>query len=205
MLHKARRLALILALIAALPLVLPASAAATGKNGNWWQDDWNATVFGGRVTTDNSSDIAAGRFGFEKAGSLGLGIGKRLLPLGEHLSLDAEAQFVRHFGDQRHWETNGVVMLRWHSFPWDRWLDTNAAIGSGLSYPSEIPELESRRRPDDSTRLLHYLFGEVAFSLPERRDWEFLLRYQHRSGTFGTFGGVHEASTTFAIGLRRHF
>lgn len=195
-------------MILALPLLAKDVQAQGG--GDWWQQGWSVTGFTGKVSTDKTSDIAVGNFGFEDAGTAGIGIGKHLLTLSDNLSLEGEGQLVRHFGDQRHWETNGVMILRWRGTPWDDWLPTSFAVGSGLSLPSETPALERARRPGDSTRLLHYLFGEIAFALPDSRDrdrpdWEILLRYHHRSGAFGTFGGVSEASTVFALGLRRNF
>lgn len=195
------------ALVLAL-LVSEARAQSAQGGGDWWRDGWSVTGFLGRVSTDKTSDIAIGNFGFEDAGTAGIGIGKHLLTLTDNLSLEGEGQFVRHFGDQRHWETNGIMLLRWRGTPWDHWLPTSFAVGSGLSLPSETPALELARRPEDSTRLLHYLYGEIAVALPDggdRPDWEMVLRYHHRSGAFGTFGGVSEASTVFALGLRRNF
>lgn len=190
-------------LIFLLPLL--ASEVRAQEVEDWWRQDWNVTGFVGKVSTDKTSDIAVGNFGFEDAGTAGIAIGKRLLDLSDNLSVEGEGQLVRHFGDQRHWEANGVLMLRWRGTPWDDWLATSFAVGSGLSLPSETPALERARRPGDSTRLLHYLVGEIALALPGRPDWEMLLRYHHRSGAFGTFGGVSEASTVFALGLRRNF
>jgi hypothetical protein len=78
-----------------------------------------------------------------------------------------EGQAVKHSGDQDHWEFNGLAPIRWLTFPWHKYIDTSLASGAGLSYTTQTPKVELRRRGDDqSAKLLTYLMIELAFTLP---------------------------------------
>jgi len=123
------------------------------------------------------------------------------------LDLEVEGQLARHTGLQRHGEINGVLVARWTRFPWDRWLDTRAAFGEGLSWATEEPPIEPRGDKDDekaSTRLLNYLLLELE-GKPPGRAWSGFVRIHHRSGVFGLFDGVRGGSNFVGFGVRRYF
>ena len=46
------------------------------------------------------------------------------------------------------WEFNGLIIARWRLFPWDKYLDTSFAIGDGISYATEVPEIEEKKDTD---------------------------------------------------------
>lgn len=58
---------------------------------------------------------------------------------------ELEGQVVRHFDEMNHWEFNSLLVARWRLFPWDKYLDTSFAIGDGISYATEVPEIEEKR------------------------------------------------------------
>lgn len=57
----------------------------------------------------------------------------------------------------------------------------------------------------EPSKWLNFLFAEVELGLTDIPRWRLVARYQHRSGAFGTFNGVTEASTLFAAGLKYRF
>ena len=97
------------------------------------------------------------------------------------LSLEAEGQVARYFGDQDHWEFNAVpVVGRWSRFPWNGRLRTTAAFGLGLSYATELPPVEVALE-GGSKQLLVYWVLEVTAGAAQA-PWSISLRLHHRSG-----------------------
>ncbi|OEU44276.1 MAG: hypothetical protein BBJ60_05980 [Desulfobacterales bacterium S7086C20] len=113
------------------------------------------------------------------------------------VSVELEGQIGRHFGrDICHWEVVGLIIGRWHPFPWDRYMDTSFAIGSGLSYYSDVSQLELEE-DEDAHRLLGYLTCELTLCLPQYPRWNLMFRIHHRSGAGGIVG---EGSTNYLCG-----
>lgn len=117
--------------------------------------------------------------------------------LHDSLAFEAEGQIVYHFGEQDHWEFNAVpVVARWRRFPWNRVIATTAAFGLGLSYATEVPEVELALE-DTSERTLIYWVAEFTGG-PPGSNWAVSLRLHHRSDAFGLMaedGGMN------AVGL----
>ena len=174
---------------------------------NWWAKGWSTTLFGGPLTSQTTSKIiSSGDFG--DSGIIAIAGAKELTSFFcNRLGLELEGQAVQHFGDQDHFELNpAVLILRWKDFPWNKHVPTTFAIGDGISIAMEKPKLEvDRRGKDDTSRVLNYVMAEATFSHPCYRNWAFVLRYHHRSGLFGAFNGVEDASTVFAAGVKYWF
>ncbi len=176
---------------------------------SWWDRGWAVTVYSGPLSTQDSSKIfLKGKADFEGSAILALAGSKWLTSFFENkLDLEVEAQAVQHFGGQDHVEINPVVLVaRWKAFPWNAYLPTTIAIGDGLSIATQVPKQELLRRGVKySARVLNYMMAEITLSLPCLPQWALVARYHHRSGAFGTFGGVHDASTAFAAGIKYWF
>lgn len=177
------------------------------QNVCWWKKGWAATLYSGPLTSQNSTQIVrkadfGDSFIIALAGSKELGEVWK-----DKLGFELEAQAVQHFGEQKHFELNPIVLIaRWKAFPWNQSLPTTFAIGDGLSIATSRPKLEKKRRGHrHSSAALNYLMAETTFALPSCPKWAFVLRYHHRSGVFGTFYGVHDASTVFAAGFKHWF
>jgi hypothetical protein len=125
----------------------------------------------------------------------------------ERVQWELEAQVVKHFGDQEHWELGGLVDTRWTSFPWDETVGTSAAIGGGLSLASEVPAVEQALHEDrgGSRELLFLLMLELGIGPPRPSPWSVVTRIHHRSGVFGFFDGVRGGSNFITFGLRWEF
>jgi hypothetical protein len=168
------------------------------------QRDWALTFYSGRLTDSNLAKTATFNFDFEDSYFIDLALSRRLYTYRDYFNLEIEGQVAKHFGDQHHWEFNGVAYLRWLPFPWDSYLDTSFAAGAGLSYATSVPEVEAKNH-DETAKFLGALMFELAFSHPSIPQWGFVTRLHHRSGAGGLFNGVHGASNAWAIGIRYSF
>jgi hypothetical protein len=86
--------------------------------------------------------------------------------------------------------------------PGTRAFATTSAFGLGLSYATEVPEVEVALE-DSSKRLLIYWVWEVTFARPGAR-WAASVRLHHRSTGFGLMaedGGMN----AMAAGVRFEF
>lgn len=174
---------------------------------SWWSRGWATTLYAGPLTSQTTSKIFSDP-DFGNSGIVALAGSKELgTVLEKKLGFELETQLVQHFGDQRNFEFNPIVFIaRWKQFPWNNTVPTTFAIGDGISIASEKPKLEVKRRGrHDTSQTLNYVMAEATFSHPCYRQWAFVLRYHHRSGLFGAFNGVHDASTAFAAGVKYWF
>jgi len=133
-----------------------------------------------------------------------LAVNKKIRSLNEHIDLELEGQVVKHWGNQHHFEFNGLFLLRWQTFPWNRYLKTSFAVGDGLSYATRTPEFELIVN-DRSTKLLNFMIWELSFAHPKAKHWSYLFRIHHRSGIFGIFSDINGGSNALALGARYTF
>jgi hypothetical protein len=162
----------------------------------------NVMVFGGIQTANVWEEVVLfDDIRFLDAGLVGLAGGIDW-PLGaSRASLGLEAQIVRHFGDQDHWEANLPAVARYR-FAAPRLPVESVAFGLGLSYASKVPATEVARE-GQSRRTLFYWTAEVAFRTPAE-DVSVALRLHHRSSGFGIFGDSG-SSNAIVLGVRRNF
>ena len=169
----------------------------------WAGDQGYMGVYAGRAVYDTLKEVLSDRE-YADSYAVALLVGRDLTGYKHYLSLEAEGQLVKHFGDMNHFEINALVVLRWLPFPWDRYLDTSFAVGEGLSYATEDPKIEVEKHGRTS-KLLNYLMFELAASLPKYPQWTYFLRVHHRSGVFGLFDGVSGGSNLVGAGVRYDF
>lgn len=188
-------------------------------------------VFGGNFLHTQMSDVLAvdgytppwnWEYGVRddaghSAGSfiVGAAISRRIATLFRSLDIEAEAGLAQRFGAGANAsETWGAVYVRWHNFPWNSYLHTTVAVSTGLSYATEIDDIERERSNHGTSRLLHYFSPEITFAHPERQDWKLVLRLHHRSGGrdygFGQssssiFGGVTGGAQYLTVGIKHQF
>ncbi|WP_157598676.1 hypothetical protein [Tateyamaria omphalii] len=112
----------------------------------------------------------------------------------------AEAQLLGHFGRQDHFELSVPVVLRY--VPDTRSVVTSLAAGLGLSYASDVPQVEIDRNGASQRLFVHWM-AEIEFDLPDP-DLTTFLRLHHRSDGYGLFE-VDAGSTGFVLGVRKRF
>jgi hypothetical protein len=169
------------------------------------REDWAATVYG---ASQLRGDIWQTFYepDFETSYYfIAFAVSRRIYSFTKNLDLELEGQGVKHMGNQHHWEFNGLVTLRWLTFPWNKYIDTTIAIGDGPSYATRKPELEKKIHRGKTSHFLNYLMLELTFALPKAPQWNLVVRLHHRSGIFGTFDGVEGASNALGVGLKYRF
>ncbi len=140
-----------------------------------------------------------------------LSLSREFQRIGKHFSLEVEGMFAKHHGKhqtgghQNYEEYVLALFLRYHTFPWNNFIDTSFAVGEGLSLTSKTPARETQRNNKESQPLLNYLALELEFTLPKYPRVGLVYRIHHRSGIFGLFGGVKGASDFYLLGLRYKF
>lgn len=166
---------------------------------------WSLTLYGGASAQDNIGDVYSFQATFPDDSYIAVvALTRELWRYRDWIGLEAEGQVGKHFGTMDHWEINGLLALRWHRFPWDKYLETSFAVGNGLSVATEVPDVEEEG-DDDSQELLNYLLFELALGLPQYPQWAFVIRLHHRSGVFGLFNGVRGGANFVCGGIKYRF
>jgi hypothetical protein len=168
---------------------------------------WAATLYAARVSSESGwEDVLVNPIGANYVSSFlavaGLSRGYANYH-GGALQLEAEGQIAYAFGDQRYWEFNVVpVVVRWQRFPWSRAMATSAAFGLGLSYTTELPDIEVELE-GESRKLLVYWVAELTAGLPDK-PWSVSLRLHHRSVAYGLLGD-EGGMNAVGLGVRWQF
>lgn len=149
---------------------------------------WFLTAYAGAHAQDDFQDVVTFQPTFEDNAYIGVvALARELWHYKKFFSFELEGQVAKHFNKDTHWEFVGVLIGRWHYFPWNKYVDTSLAIGDGMSYYTDISEVE-KEDDDDAQRTLNYLLVEVALGLPQYPRWDLVFRIHHRSSVFGLVG-----------------
>ena len=150
---------------------------------------WSMSIYGGPYTDENLAEIAALNANYSDSDYIVVGaLAREIYQYRQCLSFELEGQVGKHFGSKDdHWEFVGLILGRWHPFPWDKYIDTSFAMGGGLSLNSDVSQIELDR-DENAQRLLGYLAFEFTFGLPQYPRWNLMLRVHHRSGAKGLIG-----------------
>jgi hypothetical protein len=188
-------------------LVLSSALTASadgGEDKNTKPDDrWFLTVYGGVSAQKKLGDVLTFTATFPDETYVGVAaLAKEVWRYQQWVSLEAEGQVGRFFGKEDQWQFNGLLIGRWHPFPWDKYLDSSLAVGNGVSYNTEISEVE-RRADEDAGRILNYLLFELALGLPKHPKWHGVVRLHHRSSIKGLVGAG--ASNYVCVGIKFEF
>jgi hypothetical protein len=167
----------------------PKERAFTIYTGKMTDDDWPKSLTPSVELVDSKLAAVAWSQVFHRSSS-------------QPWSLEWEANAVKHWGVQDHWEYNLAVGGRWHRFPWSNTVRTSLAFGLGPSYATEIPQVEINRG-DESQKWLVFWYLELALGPPDS-DWSGILRLHHRSDAFGALGDA-TSSNALTAGVRYAF
>jgi hypothetical protein len=120
------------------------------------------------------------------------------------LQLEGEVDVAKRFNGANEWEVDVLPVVRWTSFPWNRFLYTNARVGAlGFSYVTGISDWERQNSGNDKgSRLLQFLVMELTFAPSKTSSSEAFIRIHHRSGDYGLFNGAAGGSNYLAVGFR---
>ena len=159
---------------------------------------WTLSAYVGPLADNTLADI----YELEATYSSGnyvavVALARQVYQYKQWVSIEMEGQIGKHFGPEvEHWEFVGQIIGRWHPFPWDRYIDSSFAMGSGFSYNTEVSIIELKE-DETAQRLLGYLSFELTFGLPQYPRWNLMFRIHHRSGAMGLIG---DGSTNYLCG-----
>jgi hypothetical protein len=165
---------------------------------------WFVSLYGGQATYGSEKDVFTFKADYVDSYIGVFVVGKRLSAYKDYIRIEAEGQIVKHWELQDHFEFNALFVFRWLLFPWDDYLDTSFAIGDGISYATEDPEIEVQKH-DKTSKILNYLMFELAFVVPKQPHWSVFARLHHRSGMFGLINGISGGSNAVGAGVRYTF
>ncbi len=177
----------------------------------WHPYPWAVTAWGGKAYAANFGDTFTfnGRFRPETFG--GIGLQRRILDAGP-IAFEIDSNLLGHraakqpgggfnqsvpFSDtpaQAFAEGTLGIGLRVWVQPW-----LSLYFVEGVSLLSQASNYEKTFRESYST-FLNYLAFEVEAKVSPQ--WSAVGRIHHRSGAYGTFGGVSEGSNAYLLGLR---
>ena len=167
------------------------SGARAGDDEN--KDDikrhkWFLTVYSGAHAQDTIEDVFTFNAKFEDNDYIAVAaLAREFWHYQDYISFEAEGQIGKHFNNDTFWEFNGLIIGRWHAFPWNKYVDTSVAVGDGLSYYTEVSKVE-KEDDEDAQKSLNYLMFELALGLPQYPRWDLVMRIHHRSSIFGLYG-----------------
>ncbi len=183
-----------------LALGLPGAAEATQRS---------LSVFGGLLTDNPFEEVfLPWKVDIQRPGLVGIAAAHPVaapVRLGAGtLDFAVEAQIVRHFGLQSHWEANLPLGIGWT--PDRRLLGAidRASFGIGPSYATRRPAFEAQRGGRQAERVLVYWYAEVERQFERRPGDSVFARLHHRSDGFRTIGDGG-SSNGLVLGLRRRF
>jgi hypothetical protein len=149
---------------------------------------WFLTVYGGAHAQDDIGDVFSFKAKFEDNDYIAVAaLAREFWHYKKFISFEVEGQIGKHFNNDTFWEFNGLIIGRWHAFPWNKYVDTSFAVGDGLSYYTEVSKVE-KEDDEDAQKTLNYLMFELALGLPQYPRWDLVLRIHHRSSIFGLYG-----------------
>lgn len=173
------------------------------------ESSWTSTLYGARMSSETGwEDILLNPVAAQYE-DVFLAVAALSRPYARYrdgaLTLEAEGQVARYFGDQDHWEFNVVpIALRWHRFPWSHRVATSAAFGLGASYATELPPVEVAIEGESEQFLVYWVLEATAGPVDSR--WAISLRMHHRSvawGLMGDEGGMNAVGLGIRYGFGR--
>jgi hypothetical protein len=164
---------------------------------------WFLTVFGGPSVQPDLENTLIFNMHVEDDTYIGVAaLAREFWRYENWISFEVEGQVGKYFGKEHQWQFNGLIIGRWHRFPWEDYVDTSFAVGDGLSYNTETSDIEYKD-DEDAGKWLNYLMFELTLGLPEYPRWDFVYRIHHRSSIKETIGAG--ASNFAAFGIKYSF
>ena len=178
---------------------------------DWHPQPWAVTAWGGQMIDAAFGDTFLFNGRMRPEAVLGVGVQKRIMRAGP-FAIELEADLFSHIAKQQQGgefnqskpyadlpaQNFGEGVLGIGARVWVQpWL--SFGVVEGISYNTNVSLYEKTFR-ENYTQLLNYLGFEVEAAVSS--DLSLVGRIHHRSGAFGTYGGVTEGSNAYLLGLR---
>jgi hypothetical protein len=170
---------------------------------DWSDKRWFVSGYLGVAAADNLSTLLfRGRANYQHQYVALFTLGREIGSLANLMRFEWETGLGVHFGDQSFVDAHLYFVARWIAFPWNRWLPTTIAVGTGPSLASARPDLEN-----ENGKAGYYKNGlmlEVTVAPPDSPDWMVAARIHHRSSLFGLLN-AGSPSDYVTIGIKHRF
>lgn len=128
------------------------------------------------------------------------------------VNITLQSSFITHFNsysgeetdyytNDNTYEINFGIKIYWTEFPWDKYVRTRLGVSEGLSYTSNITNLERYNQYyKKNSNYLNYIDITLSFNarditkIEDLEDTYIGMGISHRSGIFGTINGVDGGS-----------
>lgn len=116
------------------------------------QHQWFLTLYGGPHAQPDFYHVLSFDMRFEDGTSVAVAaLAREFWRFKNWISFEIEGQAGKHFGGEHQGQFTGLIIGRWHWFPWDKYLDTSLAVGEGVSYNTAVSKIE-KEDDKDATR-----------------------------------------------------
>lgn len=170
-----------------------------------WGDgrSW-VSVYGGVIAkAELSSILFTGDFSTGDVGIVAASYAREFGSLGNAVRFEWEVGSSFHFGAETFVSAHAYLVTRWIWFPWNHWLMTTFAVGTGPSLASKKSKYESES--GESSYYKNGFMMEFTFGLPEEPDWMLQARIHHRSSIFGVLPKAGSPSDYLTLGIKHRF
>ncbi len=176
-----------------------AVADETGNGNKADEHKWFLTVYGGPSAQPDLEHTLLFNMRFEDDTYIAVGaLAREFWRYKNWISFEVEGQVGKYFGNEHQWQFSGLMIARWHLFPWQKYLDTSFAVGDGLSFNTEISKIE-KEDDENAGKWLNYLMFELTLGLPQYSRWDLVYRIHHRSSIREIIGAGASNFVTFGI------
>ena len=145
----------------------------------------------------NRKLLDADPFDIELDGNLFFHSGERSNDLRYRKGVPEDQRLNAFINNQQFWEVTFGIGLRWWIQPW-----LSLGVVEGVSLNSTLSNYENVSWLN-SSQFLNYLAVELGVEV--NPQWSLVGRIHHRSGAYGTYGGVYEGSNGYLLGARYRF
>jgi len=211
---------IIIALITLLSLNLYGEVEGEGKSKKAFDVDGNKYIVRplyGIATTSDIGELLTFQ-GFEESTNEGKIAGVQVeryvykRPYDFPINITLQSSFITHFnsysGEESNYYTNDNtyelnfgIKIYWLEFPWDKYVRTRLGVSEGISYTSNITNLERENQYNKkNSNYLNYIDITLSFNakditkIEELEDTYIGIGVSHRSGIFGAVNGVDGGS-----------
>ncbi len=97
-----------------------------GNENTTHEDKWFLTVFGGPFALPDLENVLLFNMRFEDDTYIAVSaLAREFWRYRKWISFEVEGQVGKYFGNEHQWQFNGLIIGRWHRFPWEKYLDTS--------------------------------------------------------------------------------
>lgn len=168
-------------------------------DGKSWVNVWAGAI----ADAELSNILFGGDFSMSDVGLVGVSYSREFGSLGNALRFEWEMGASVFFGAETFASAQAYLIARWIWFPWNKWLMTTIAVGTGPSITTKKSKYES-----ENGKASYYKNGlliEFTFNLPEHPNWVLQYRNQHRSSIFGLLPQAGTPTDSHNIGIKYRF